>query len=62
MDLRFPAWQKARKEVGGVLAMKVLLAECGSKADADEKNFGAAVGQYLDKKGEKRNALEEIHG
>jgi hypothetical protein len=42
--------------------MKVLLAECGSKADADEKNFGAAVGQYLDKKGEKRNALEEIHG
>lgn len=28
------------------------LTGCGSKMDANEKNFGAAVGQYLDKKGE----------
>jgi hypothetical protein len=30
----------------------LVLAGCGSKQDANEKNFGAAIGQYLDKKGE----------
>lgn len=29
-----------------------VMAGCGSKQDANEKNFGAAIGQYLDKKGE----------
>jgi hypothetical protein len=32
--------------------MAVLLTGCGSKTDANEKNFGAALGQYLDKKGD----------
>lgn len=32
--------------------MTILLAGCGSKTDANEENFGAAVGQYLNKKGE----------
>jgi hypothetical protein len=32
--------------------MAVLLAGCGSKTDANEKNFSAAIEQYLDKKGE----------
>lgn len=41
-----------KKVVGGAVAMTILLAGCGSKTDANEKNFGAAVGQYLDKKGE----------
>jgi hypothetical protein len=41
-----------KKTVGGAVAMTVLLAGCGSKTDANEKNFGAAVGRYLDKKGE----------
>jgi len=30
----------------------LVLAGCGSKQDANEKNFGAAISQYLDKKGE----------
>lgn len=30
----------------------VVLAGCDSKQDANEKNFGAAIEQYLDKKGE----------
>jgi len=29
-----------------------ILAGCGSKQDANEKNFSAAISQYLDKKGE----------
>lgn len=29
-----------------------ILAGCGSKQDANEKNFGVAISQYLDKKGE----------
>lgn len=29
-----------------------VLAGCGSKQDVNEKNFGAAINQYLDKKGE----------
>lgn len=62
MNLRFPGWQKARIVVDGAPAMKILLFGCGCKADADEKNFGATVGQYLDKKSETRNTLEEIHG
>ncbi|MFC5473707.1 hypothetical protein [Paraherbaspirillum soli] len=41
-----------RKVVGGAIAMTILLAGCGSKTDANEKNFGAAIVQYLDKKGE----------
>lgn len=40
------------KAVGSAIAMTILLAGCGSKTAANEKNFGAAVGQYLDKKGE----------
>lgn len=30
----------------------LVLASCGSKQDANEKNFGAAISQYLDKKGD----------
>lgn len=30
----------------------VTLAACGSKADANDRNFGAALTQYLDKKGD----------
>lgn len=30
----------------------VALAACGSKTDANEKNFGAAMSQYFDKKGD----------
>jgi len=30
----------------------IVLSGCGSKQDANEKNFGAAIEQYLDKKGE----------
>jgi len=35
-----------------VLVGVAVLAGCGSKQDANEKNFGTAIGQYLDKKGE----------
>ncbi|WP_255417055.1 hypothetical protein [Dyella sp. M7H15-1] len=34
--------------VGGVIAMSMVLTGCGSKTDANEKNFGAAIGQYLE--------------
>lgn len=37
---------------GSAVAITMLLAGCGSKTDANEKNFGAAIGQYLDQKGE----------
>lgn len=30
----------------------ITLTACGSKTDANEKNFGVAISQYLDKKGE----------
>ncbi|MNZ44405.1 hypothetical protein D3C78_620360 [compost metagenome] len=40
-----------RKAVGGAIAMAILLAGCGSKNDANEKNFGAAMSQYFNKKG-----------
>lgn len=35
-----------------VLFGVAFLTGCGNKQDANEKNFGAAIGQYLDKKGE----------
>lgn len=39
--------------VGGVALMTaILLAGCGSKSDPNEKNFGAAIDQYLDKHGD----------
>jgi hypothetical protein len=38
--------------IGAALVTTILLAGCGSKTDANEKNFGAAIKQYLDKKGE----------
>lgn len=41
-----------KKAVGSAIAVTILLAGCGSKTDANEKNFGAAVAQYLDKNGE----------
>lgn len=41
-----------RKAIIGAAAMAVLLAGCGSKTEANEKNFSAAIEQYLDKKGE----------
>ncbi|ALR03212.1 hypothetical protein OY18_13010 (plasmid) [Xylella fastidiosa] len=41
-----------KKAIGGAVAMTILLAGCGRKTDANEKNFGTAVGQYLDKKGD----------
>jgi len=34
-----------------MVAAIVWLAACGSKTDANEKNFGAAISQYLDRKG-----------
>lgn len=40
------------KMIFAVAAGVVLVAGCGSKQDANEKNFGAAISQYLDKKGE----------
>jgi hypothetical protein len=41
-----------KKAVGGALALAILLAGCGSKTDANEKNFGEAIRQYLGKEGE----------
>ena len=35
-----------------VVLSACVLAGCGSKQDVNEKNFGAAISQYLDKKGE----------
>ncbi len=40
------------KMIFAVAAGVFLAAGCGSKQDANEKNFGAAISQYLDKKGE----------
>lgn len=40
------------KVIFAVVTGTILVAGCGSKQDANEKNFGVAVGQYLDKKGE----------
>lgn len=37
---------------GVAVAMTVLLAGCAGKSDPNEKNFGAAVAHYLEKKGE----------
>ena len=34
-----------------VMATSFLVAACGSKTDANEKNFGAAMSQYMEKKG-----------
>ena len=34
-----------------ICAITLTLAACGSKTDANEKNFGAAMTQYFDKKG-----------
>lgn len=44
---------KAKKQLA-ILAVlgTVTLAACGSKTDANEKNFGAALTQYFDKKGD----------
>lgn len=41
-----------KKAIGGAVVMVILLAGCGNKNDANEKNFSAAVGQYLNKKGD----------
>jgi hypothetical protein len=38
--------------IWSIVVSAVVLAGCGSKQDANEKNFGAAISQYLDKKGE----------
>ena len=37
---------------GSAVAMAILLAGCGSKTDANEKNFGAALDHYFDKRGD----------
>lgn len=34
-----------------VMATSILVAACGSKTDANEKNFGAAMSQYMENKG-----------
>lgn len=36
----------------GIVAGAVSLTACGNKTDANEKNFGAALTQYFDKKGD----------
>lgn len=36
----------------GIVAGTVSLTACGNKTDANEKNFGAALTQYFDKKGD----------
>lgn len=42
------------QKVASILAVMVAasLTGCGSKTDANEKNFGAAMGQYFEKKGD----------
>ena len=49
-----PNWRKeeSMKKAIVVLFGVAVLAGCGSKQDVNEKNFGVAIGQYLDKKGE----------
>ena len=39
------------KVLSSAMAVAILLAGCGGKTDANEKNFGVAIAQYLDKKG-----------
>lgn len=41
-----------KKTIAIAVLGAVSLTACGSKTDANEKNFGAALTQYLDKKGE----------
>jgi hypothetical protein len=41
-----------KNAIAATLVTTILLTGCGSKTDANEKNFGAAIKQYLDKKGE----------
>jgi hypothetical protein len=44
---------KTNKQLAILTALgAVALAACGSKTDANEKNFGAAMTQYFDKKGD----------
>lgn len=44
---------KTNKQLAILAALgTVTLAACGSKTDANEKNFGAALTQYFDKKGD----------
>jgi hypothetical protein len=44
---------KTKKQLAILAALgTVTLAACGSKTDANEKNFGAALTQYFDKKGD----------
>lgn len=44
---------KTKKHLAILAALgTVTLAACGSKTDANEKNFGAALTQYFDKKGD----------
>lgn len=40
------------KRIAVLVTSSILLAACGNKTDANEKNFGAALSQYLDKKGD----------
>ena len=48
---------KTRKQLAILAALgTVTLAACGSKTDANEKNFGAALTQYFDKKGDKADS------
>lgn len=41
-----------KRVISMVLLGAVVVTGCGSKLDANEENFGAAIGQYLDKHGE----------
>lgn len=41
-----------KKVVSSAIAVAILLVGCGNKTDVNAKNFGAAISQYLDKKGE----------
>ena len=42
-----------KKNIAILAALSVAtLTACGSKTDANEKNFGAAMTQYFDKKGD----------
>lgn len=40
-----------KRAVSVVIAASILAAACGSKTDANEKNFSAAMSQYFEKKG-----------
>jgi len=41
-----------KKMAGYAAVITILLAGCGSKTDANEKNFGTAIEQYLEKRGD----------